>query len=181
MTDADANGVAVLYSKYAICPHVIYPKDLNQKLEWCTSDMIIDGVTSASGDDCKLDINGKVNTEAILAAKAAGKFSDCRAARWSAAEIFVNGQQGYLPAAGELQAWLDNINEIETCMNIIGGVSIKEKYYWSSTQYIESNFAIVLSTKTSMLGLSICTKSLNEPVRPVIAFEYDLKNEFSNK
>ena len=137
VTDADANGVVVLYSKYAVCPHVIHPVR-KSSIEWSSDNYKRYNNTALSQTNDKtqasLDINGKANTEAILAAVAEGIIPDAPAAEYCASVTFANGQQGYLPAAGEVQAWCDNKTAICECMVAIGGTYLVGQY-WSSTLY----------------------------------------------
>ena len=172
VTDADANGVAVLYSKYAVCPHIIHPKYSTESYKWSSNTKVeVPGVTTTTDKAvAQLDVNGKANTEAILAAVTAGIITDAPAAQYCADVIFANGQQGYLPAVGELQAWYDNMTAVKACMKAIGGN--------------EFNYANWLSTQCSDLFAWHCSNSLGDPdksmskgasfyVRPVVAFEYN--------
>ena len=138
VTDADANGVAVLYSKYAVCPHVIYSKGSDSMIKWSSdTETIVPGVTTTlNTDEAIVDVNGKANTEALLAAVTNGIIPDAPAAQYCADLTFANGQQGYLPAAGEIQAWIDNLNQIQACMTAIGGEFSRNDITptWSSTQ-----------------------------------------------
>ena len=171
VTDADANGVAVLYSKYAVCPHIIYPKVSADKPKWSSNSSVeVPGVTTASDEaTAQLDVNGKANTEAILAAIAAGTIKDAPAAQYCVDVTFANGQQGYLPAAGELQAWFDNKTAVNACMDAIGGDQVAT-FYWSSTQF-EANYAW---GQYSDRGEMKCSRNdYSNYVRPVVAFEYN--------
>lgn len=138
LTDADANGVVVLYSKYAVCPHVIYSKGSDSMIKWSSdTETIVPGVTTTlNTDEAIVDVNGKANTEALLAAVTNGIIPDAPAAQYCADLTFANGQQGYLPAAGEIQAWIDNLNQIQACMTAIGGEFSRNDITptWSSTQ-----------------------------------------------
>lgn len=128
------------------------------------------GVTTTEDDAAaKLDVNGKANTEAILAAVTAGTIADAPAAQYCAGVTFVNGQQGYLPAAGELQAWYDNKTAVDVCMDAIGGDQGLTKYPWSSTQNTDDYAWYLESTGI----LSRNANSYTKNVRPVIAFEYN--------
>ena len=144
VTDADANGVAVRYSKYVSCPHIIYPKYSTSILKWSNnSTTVVPNLPEiSSSTNAQLDINGKANTEAILAAVANGYISDAPAAQYCVDVTFSNGEKGYLPAAGELQAWYDNAIAVNACMNAIGGDKVNDyknhKYTVSSSQYSKS-------------------------------------------
>ena len=88
------------------------------------------------------DLNGKANTEAILAAVAAGTIADAPPAQYCASVTFANGQQSYLPAVGEMHAWYFNKEEINACMDAIGGKPIfSSSYsvgYWTSSLYSQN-------------------------------------------
>lgn len=144
VTDADANGVAVLYSTVAVCPHVIHPNCTESEVEWGGNTAKINGILSTKvKDEAKFDVNGQANTEIILATLNSGTAD---AAENCAGITFANGQQGYLPAAGELLAWHDNLSAIDLCMDAIGGRKLSmpnmtnAEWYWSSTEYDGYNF-----------------------------------------
>ncbi len=180
VTDADANGVAVLYSNYAVCPHVIHPKYSADKHVWSHTLVEVPGVTTASDlAAAQLDVNGKANTDAILAAVADGTITNAPAAQYCAGVTFADGQQGYLPAAGELQAWYDNKTAVNACMDVIGGDQVDNKNCRSSTQYSASN-----AWYWFQYGRILTNYDKNKSVscaRPVVAFDYSPKNEYSNK
>ena len=175
VTNADANGVAVLYSKYAICPHVIHPKYSTDKMLWSsnTSVEVPDVPLTSNSETAKLDVNGKANTEAILAAVAAGTIADAPAAQYCVDVTFTNGQKGYLPAAGELQAWMDNKTAVDACMDAIRAdkVDSGKSMAWSSTQYSASS-ALVLNYGYSYLR-NVNKTNTNFYARPVIAFNIE--------
>ena len=178
VTDADANGVAVLYSQYAVCPHVIHPKYSDNEMKWSTNNYVeVPGVTTASDDaTAQPDVNGKANTDAILAAVSSGTIVDAPAAQYCVDVTFADGQSGYLPAEGEIRAWINNKAAINSCMDAIGGDKMNENS-WSSTQYSASSAWVWVYSTTSINSKN----KTNCYVRPVVAFEYSPKNEFSNK
>ena len=141
VTDADANGIAIRYSKYVSCPFVIYPQISTSTYKWSSNTSIeIPGVNTTSSTSkptikAEKDVFGKSNTDALLEAIATGRISDAPAAQYCADITFANGQKGYLPAAGETMACVDNINIINTCLEAIGFDPISsETCIWSSTQ-----------------------------------------------
>lgn len=170
VTNADANGVAVLYSKYAVCPHVIHPKYSTDCPKWSsnTSVEVPDLPNTLDKATAQLDVNGKANTEAILAAVIAGAIEDAPAAQYCADVTFANGQKGYLPAAGELQAWYDNKTAVNACMNAIWGSSVDSKNSWSSTQ-LSAKYAWDWSKDGHSLGNN-SKSGTDYYVRPVVAF-----------
>jgi hypothetical protein len=181
VTDADANGVAVLYSKYAVCPHVIHPKYSTEEPYWSSNTSVeVLGVTTTSDKAiAQLDVNGKANTDAILAAVVAGTIVDAPPAQYCADVTFADGQQGYLPAAGELQAWYDNMTAVNACMDAIAADRADNYYTWSSTQYTNS-WVWRGNDRKHYLDNTYKSTGLHY-ARPVVAFEYSPKNEFSNK
>ena len=119
VTDTDANGVAVRYSETASCPHVIYPHIPSEEYKWANSSGSVMNTYNNTSD-----VNGKANTEAILAAVANGTLSNAPAAQYCASVTFANGQNGYLPAIGEITAWRSNKDMILSCLEAIGVSSI---------------------------------------------------------
>lgn len=171
VTDADANGVAVLYSKYAVCPHVIHPKYATNKNQWSsnTSVEVPEVPLTSNLETAKLDVNGQANTDAILTAVVTGTIADALAAQCCAETIFANGQQGYLPAMGEIQAWRDNETVINACMNAIAADQVNSypKKILSSTQYSASQ---VWYWDSANNGPSNYPKDAYNSVRPVSDF-----------
>ena len=165
VTDTDANGVAVRYSKYASCPHVIYPNRRssnitysNDKLKEGPGIKFITDITTA-----RLDVNGQANTEALLAAVANGTITGAYPAKYCAETVFANGQQGYLPAAGEAQAWVDNRTIVNACLDAIGGTRASDE--WTSTLYGERSAWYVRSS-------DLTYNSSSYSARPVASFTY---------
>lgn len=171
VTDADANGVAVRYSKYASCPHIIHPKYSTNTMYLIpfstnsTFTVVPDITITNNINTAQLDVNGKANTDAFLAAVAKGIITRAEAAQYCADITFANGQKGYLPAAGEAQAWLDNKTIVDSCMSAIGGVTKHSDGEWTSTVY-DSKEAWY-TRKNDMPH-----NSSSRNVRPVTSFSY---------
>ena len=182
VTDADANGVVVLYSKYAVCPHVIHPfgspdspvvgSDVFGEKKWSSSNVTVPNVTIATtAAEARLDVNGKANTEAILAAVADGTIADAPAAQYCAGITFANGQQGYLPAAGEVQAWYDNKDRVDACLDAIGGdTRMNTRMVWSSTQWNRGEYAYRPDLAYGNLGPD--NKFRSSYARPITSFSF---------
>ena len=177
VTDADANGVAVRYSKYASCPQVIHPTYASDYY-WSSYDsktVAVPGLLMISDNAiAQLDVEGQKNTDIILAAVANGAISGAPAAKYCVETVFANGQQGYLPAAGELQGWYDNIGQVDACMNAIGGskLNTSSKGYWSSSQADKEN-AWRWDSTSSLLGSSKNTSPYSgQFARAACAFSY---------
>lgn len=183
VTDADANGVAVLYSKYAVCPHVIHPKYSADDMRWCSSYSInVPGVlVTEDKNTALLDVKGKANTEAILAAVADGIIPDAPVAQYCVEVTFADGQKGYLPAAGEHQAQFDNMTAVNACIDAIGGDQVDTKNSATSTLYstLDAWYWQGGSNSIGYLNHTIMYGKIY--ARPMSAFEYNPKNEFSNK
>lgn len=169
VTDADANGVAVRYSKCASCPHIIYPycstqsKDMIMSVESFTN---VPGITITENINiAKLDVNGKANTDALLAAVAKGILTRAEAAQYCADITFANGQKGYLPAAGEAQAWIDNNTIVNSCISAIGGLTKHSDGEWTSTIYNNKEAWYARSN-------DMPHNSSSRKVRPVTSFSY---------
>lgn len=170
VTDADANGVAVRYSQYASCPHIIHPKYSTNGMSWSSNKSVeVPGVPVTTDKAvAQLDVNGKANTDAILKAVVAGTIPDAPAAQYCVDVTFANGEQGYLPSAGELQAWKDNKTAVNACMDAIGADQVdNNKNYWSSTQCSASDAWYWYCSTSYLLN---DTKSYNYYARPVSAF-----------
>ena len=172
ITDVEANGVAVRYSKYASCPHIIHPKYSTNTMTWSTNTSVVVPGVPVTTDKAvaQLDVNGKANTDAILKAVVAGTISNAPAAQYCADVTFANGEQGYLPAAGELQAWYDNKTTVNACMDAIGADNVYVStwnYTWSSTQYSASS---AWYWYYSSSNLDYDFKSDGNYARPVSAF-----------
>ena len=168
VTDADANGVAVRYSKYASCPHIIYPTYSNQSKDMKYGEIFtnVPGITITKDSNiAKLDVNGKANTDALLAAVANGILTRAEAAQYCADITFANGQKGYLPAAGEAQAWLDNKTIVDSCISAIGGLTKHSDGEWTSTIYDNTEAWYARST-------DMPHNSGSRKVRPVTSFSY---------
>lgn len=126
------NGIAVITEN---CEFVIAMEDAYaSKCIWSVYDwMGVPNVTCAGSlPEAILDYDGKEQTDAILAEL--GNTTDNEAAYYCRAYTFPNGKKGYLGAAGEWQAVLDNKEAIVSALDKCGGASMSS-YYWTSTQY----------------------------------------------
>ena len=189
VTDADANGVAVKYSKWTSCPHVIHPNYSASTMTWSSNTSVeVSGVytttisTTSDRTSCNHDVAGKANTDAILAAVTAGTIADAPAAQWASQVVFADGSQGYLPAAGEVCAWADNKTAINACMDAIGGDQVGVSTWnntWTSTQ-CSSPRAWGWSYNSSYVNTTNL-KYTHYNDRAVCAFAYDQANEYANK
>lgn len=79
--------------------------------------------------ECIKDFSGDANTEALLAlGSPAAEF--CK----------EQGEQWYIPAAGELNLMDEYGDDLDRMLSLIGGFPLPKAYHWSSTQYSETCF-----------------------------------------
>ena len=132
-----ANGIAVLTDN---CRFVIALQDAHPSAQWGNPDFMVDGITTTEDrKEAILDYDGKWQTETILVSKGAGTdIDDMTAAYYCYASVFPNGNCGYLGAAGEWMAVIDNKKAIESALSKCGG-NVMDYNYWTSTQYSSSD------------------------------------------
>ena len=129
--NSSAVGVAVLTNE---CKFVIAPIKNKITLVWSKSGIVehVSGVTTAANSSvARTDYKGVSNSSAIVSKYGAG--TDY-AAGWCQNFTFRNGKKGYLGSCGEWQEVSNNRDEIKACMSLIGGTSVGDGYYWTSTQ-----------------------------------------------
>lgn len=131
-----ANGVAVLASN---CSFVIAKKG-EYTMPWGAQGALIEGVfTTTNKQEALNDFNGQNNTNFIV-----GSISGHYDAVYCNNYIFPNGKKGYLGGLGEIATMVNNIDEVDACLEKIGGTPIVGYYYnndvSSSTQYDTDNF-----------------------------------------
>ena len=171
VTDADANGVAIRYSRKTKCPHIIHPNLSSSQLKFSSTSIVIPNVyTTTDSKKAIYDINGKANTDAIILATKQGLMSS-PAANYCVNTIFANGQQGYLPAAGEAAATFDNDVIVNACLEAIGGDLI-QTLKSTSTQYSAgSHYQASYKSYTANTGdVWENYKNYEYIVRPVTSF-----------
>lgn len=122
-----ANGVVVITDNAAF---VIAKTDLGQMVWSSNNSTLVDGIlTTTVSATAITDFAGYNNTQLMLATDTSGAGYVC------ANFTFPNGAKGYLPALGEWNEAFANMSEINSAMYTIGGTSLSNKFYWSSTQY----------------------------------------------
>lgn len=130
-----ANGIAVLTDN---CEFVIALQDA------CTSACLWGGhgktvsgiVTTNDASTAQADYAGASNTDTIISELSGYKDSyvtGAPAAEYCKAFTFPNGKKGYLGAAGEWHAILDNEKAVENALVTCRGSALGD-YYWTSTQ-----------------------------------------------
>lgn len=133
------NGIGVITSE---CAFVIALDNISSSKKWDpnvitdssyqpSGGVLVEGVTTSTDSaTVKADFNGKTNTEAIIATLLS---SETYAANGCYQFLFPNKEEGYLGSAGEWQAVIDNMAEINSALNKCNAVSLSSEY-WTSTQ-----------------------------------------------
>lgn len=143
----NALGVAVVTDN---CKFVINKElPMSYGIPWADAlhGVDVDGLTNYStSQEAMIDYSGQSNTDIIRNA-APEEDSSNNAAHYCYAQT-LNGQNGYLPSAGELAAMYNNKSEINQSLVLIGSKSIDDRcdefqtmlvpYLWSSTSYTRS-------------------------------------------
>ena len=132
----DANGVAVV--RPISGNFVIAKNDSSSRLTWGGFEKIITGiVTTNSSSEALLDNDGVGNTPKIIE-QCTGytnhNITGAPAAEYCANYTFPNNKKGYLGAFGEWKDVYNNKTEINNMLSLIGGTTLKNSTYWTSTQ-----------------------------------------------
>lgn len=130
------NGIAVLTDN---CRFVMALQDAySSYCRWGGYGTEVSGITTTTDSStAATDYDGEGNTAAIINALNGtndGYVDGAPAAEYCRAYTFPNGATGYMGAAGEWQAALDNKAAIISALSKCGGTSMSD-YYWTSTQY----------------------------------------------
>lgn len=152
-----AVGVAILTDD---CRFVVAKEDISTNMiSWGGYGTDISTLTNyTSNTDAATDFDGVNNTAKIIAAigNSNDGYRDGTAAGDCAAYTFPNGKTGYLGAAGEWQVASQNKEDLDSALTLIGGTTMKENYYWTSTesgstyawrQWFESHSSLSTATK----------------------------------
>ena len=133
LTNADATGVAIPdpNDPYTYC-FVVCKTIPTKNFAWSSNTTVsVPNVSTST-----TAFNGKANTDAILAAVAAGTIEDAPAAQECAKTTFADGKKGYLPSAAEVCHIMKYIDSINSCLAVCGNSSITTTLTIStSTQY----------------------------------------------
>ena len=125
-----ANGIAVVTDE---CSFVIALEYAREDVKFSTYGDDISLTISPYTEEAVLDFNGLGNTNNIISTS----YDANNAAQYCRDYIFPNGQSGYLGAAGEWNAVMNSLDEIEELLSVIGGESF-EDWCWISTGYDEN-------------------------------------------
>ena len=133
--NSKAVGVAVLGDN---CRFVVAKEDIGSKY-WVKDSyhfIDIEGVlTTTSSTEAAKDFDGVTNTRLIIEALGVG---NALVAEACASYSFLNGQTGYLGAAGEWKLARSYKDELNSALELIGGTKMTESSYWTSTEYSSS-------------------------------------------
>ena len=149
------NGIAVLTDN---CRFVIALEDAySSYCDWGGYGTKVGSITTITSESEAIqDYDGEAQTTTIINALKGtndGYVDGAPAAEYCRAYTFPNGKKGYLGAAGEWQAALDNKAAIESALAKCGGESMSY-YYWTSTQY-SSNSSWYLGWDLEYLNLNL--------------------------
>lgn len=157
-------GVAVVTADTRIVIGVTMVDNRSKRWDYDETGGLISGVTTTtSSSSAQSDYKGKSNSAAAIAALG----SDAEAANACKRNTFLNGDTGYLPSAGQMQAIQQNKTAIGNLLTAMGGRALSTGYYWTSTQYNSSNaWRIYMFNGT----LSNIAKSTLHSIRPIIDY-----------
>ena len=124
------NGVAVITENCSFVMALVDAYDSN--CQWSSSDTEVTGITETSLSNAQNDYDGEDHTDAILEQLGYSPYL-AAAAYYCRAYTFPNGKKGYLGAAGEWQAALNNKASIKSALEKCGG-TLMNHLYWTSTQ-----------------------------------------------
>ena len=137
----EAVGAAVISNSHPDGGFIIAKDESNETKTWGKYNRAVSGImTTESSDIAKTDYDGENNTTKIISQDG----SLAEASNYCRDYTFLNGKKGYLGALGEWWIAYQNKDAIDSCLNKIGGTSIKTSgYHWASTQH-SSNTSYVL-------------------------------------
>lgn len=159
-----ANGIAVLTDE---CQFVMAFFQENINKTWGETGVDISNLENyADVYKAAEDFDGVGNTSKIMAA-----YSNYNtAAGYCALYTSTNGKTCYLGAAGEWQAIYNNMTTITRMIGLIGGVSLKSKVWWTSTE-CDGNWAWVLElTSNESVKLDYTAKTNGRQVYPLTPY-----------
>lgn len=168
--NSKAVGVAILTDD---CRFVVAKEDISTSgIRWGGYGTDVPGVlTTTDSSVAATDFDGVNNTSKIIAAigNTNDGYRDGTAAGDCAAYTFPNGKTGYLGAAGEWQVARQNKDALNSALTLIGGTTMTESAYWTSTEYSSSNAWYQWFDSNSNLSRS--GKIYNVCVRAFLALE----------
>lgn len=159
-------GVSVITSstKFVIIREILDSRNKRWDYGDVETPPLVPGVTTTTSSTLVAnDYAGKANSDAIhdrLNNEGQAVY-ECRR------NVFLNGEQGYLPGGGQMSAIYTNIAAINSIMSIIGGWNISTTYFWCSTQYNAANAWLI---RLSNGRFSNATKPSLYRVVPIINY-----------
>ena len=151
--NSKAVGVAILTDD---CRFVVAKEDAKSSyLRWGGYGTDISTLTNyTDAANAATDFDGVNNTAKIIAAigNSNDGYRDGTAAGDCAAYTFPNGKTGYLGAAGEWQVARQNKEDLNSALTLIGGTTMKESAYWTSTEYSSTDAWCQWFDSSSRLG-----------------------------
>lgn len=127
-----ADSVAVITSNCSF--RIALENAYSSTCQWGSYGTKVSGITTTTAKtEAVEDYDGEAQTTTILN-ELGNSSSNAPAAYYCRAYIFPDGSAGYLGAAGEWQAALDNKDAVDSALIACGGTAISG-YYWASTQY----------------------------------------------
>lgn len=140
-----ANGIAVVTDE---CSFVLALEDVGDKPQWSSSSSMVSLTHTDSDEEAVLDYNGLGNTVEMLNT---GVSDENTAVQYCSDYRFLNGQLGYLGAAGEWATVARFISEINELLSVVGSASIASIEYWTSTAFYTSVLAWTINPVSGAL------------------------------
>lgn len=141
-----AVGVAVITNK----SQFIVGKE-ESATRWASQSILVNDIVTSTNKNVALqDFAGESNTNKISSQLGS---TNTPAVNYCREFTFRNGKKGYLGSLGEWQEVYNNKQEVNLCMNLIGGTSINNSVAnWTSTQYSSGSAWILQWTDGTMTG-----------------------------
>lgn len=172
------NGVAVLTDN---CRFVVYGYYHNNSLFEYQSPILYDATylddsyPTFGYSYMVTDYNGPGNTNKLLKLEGVNRWNAAGRCRMT---VFPNGQTGYLGAAGEWKALLDNFESVNSALSKAGMKTLhiySGMYWWTSTCYMTGSMQFVLFAAFNMEYKNIETvnATYEQYYRPFTKLKFD--------
>lgn len=126
-----ANGVAIVTENCKFILAIEEPTQANDYKIYYDNTICPDLPIHNGSSSAITEYDGEYNTNKMIAVYGSG---NTYAAGACTNYIFPNGKNGYLGAAGEWNAVLDNLESVNECLTKCGGTSLQVGKYWTSTR-----------------------------------------------